>query len=130
MLVELKESRVFVDNQPYAENIKLNMDHKQKLARLKLTYLFSPNREADGEPMDIALAFKLPTLSISSMAMVFEGQELIRDIYFVFNLSFSIIKRKFYVDGTFGGNVIKSTISHPIEVLTIIRSMIHNRISK
>jgi len=119
MLLILKDNQVIVDGNPYAENIKINIQWKDRLARVKLIYLTN-----EPTPIDLALAFELPKLGISSISLDIEGQELLRDIYFRINLVFSIVKRRTFVRGTFGTKKIDTTISNVVELLTIIRSMV------
>ena len=127
MLLELKRDQLVVDGKPYVQNMRMNINPKKRLIRLKFEYV----TDGDPEPIDLALEFEGLNISVPSISIGVEVQELRRNIYFRASLSFSLTKKRFSVSGVYINPrgeeyLIQRDIYSPIELLTLIRSIILN----
>lgn len=128
MLLEFVENKVIVDKNPYIQDVKLNVDIMDQLLRLKLKYITPEGLQ----PIDLAMSFNAPQVSISSASITikFSGKERIRNIFFQEELSFSLLQKSFHLKGNFGTKFINQKINKISDILDIIKSELTTMIYK
>lgn len=122
MFLEINENKIIVDKNPYIQDIKINLDAWQQLLRLKLKYITLEGLE----PVDLAMSYNIPQVSITSasISIKFTGKELLRNISFQQELSFSLLHKTFQLRGIFGTRNIDQKIARISDILEIIKSQL------
>lgn len=115
MLIEILESPVLINKKEVLKNIRLNIAENHKF-RLKMNYV---NKNED-VPIDIVCfnwnISKLEKMKLS-LGIDINGKEMIRSLAFNLKLSFDIIKRRWFLNGTIGNNVVSIKTENQIELL-------------
>jgi len=122
MLLQVIENTIIINGSPYAENLQVNFQPENRRARIKLTYI-----HPEPQLVDLVLAYKMPVVSLPLVHMGIEGQERERDIYFKFNIEFSLLDKSLILKGRFGNTKLTTSISSPIELLDFIKSIIQTK---
>lgn len=124
MLLEIRENQIILDKIPYIQDVRFNLDVRQQLFRLKLKYITS----TDLEPVDLAMKYHIPKISVTSasISICFSGRELIRDISFHEEITFSLFNKTLHVKGNFGTKEINQKVDNIADILNIIKSEVSN----
>lgn len=114
---------VMIDKQPFAENVRLNIQPTTKQLRLKATYF---DDKGGSIPIDIIGRWTIPKIEKLSLSMNISGIDMITNKDYLLKINFDIFKWQAKVVGKVSGKDIKiqaSSIKDLLELPKYIKSL-------